>query len=73
LRNTSISKRISQFDFKRAGIVAMISYVTVVNWPDVFLVNDIETFVGQFNDVIDQCCDLYVPKFVGGGSDVKYP
>jgi hypothetical protein len=46
---------------------------TVVNWPDVFLVN-IETCVGQFYDVIDECFDLYVSKLVtGGGPGLKYP
>jgi hypothetical protein len=68
-----MGKRISRFDFKRANIDAMISHLAVVNWPDVFLVNDIETFVGQFYYVIDECFDLYVLKFVAGGPDVKNP
>jgi hypothetical protein len=73
LRYIFMSRCISRFDFKRADIDAMISHHTVVNWPDVFLVNDIETCVGQLYDVIDKCFDLYVPEFFIGGPDVKYP
>jgi hypothetical protein len=42
---------------------AMISHLIVVNCPGVFLVNGIETCVGQFYDE--------VPKFVAGGSLVR--
>jgi hypothetical protein len=67
-RYTSMSKRISRFNFKKADIDAMISHLFVVNRPGVFLINDIETCVGQFYDVIDKCFDLYVPKFVAGAA-----
>jgi hypothetical protein len=67
-----MSKPIKRFDFKMVDIDAMISHLTVVNWPDVFLVNEIKACVGQFYDVIEECFDLYVPKFVFGGPDVKF-
>jgi hypothetical protein len=46
-----------------ADIDAMISHLTVVNCPGVFLVNGIETCVGQFYDIINKCFDLYITKF----------
>jgi hypothetical protein len=36
----------------------MIMHLTIVHWYDIFLVNDIETCVGQFYDVLDECFDL---------------
>jgi hypothetical protein len=68
-----MSKCISRFEFKKADIDAMISHLSVVNRPDVFLFNDIETCVGQIYHVIVKFFDLYVPKFVAGGTDVKFP
>jgi hypothetical protein len=58
LRYTSKSKCITRSDFKRADIDAMIMHLTIVHWYDIFLVNDIETCVGQFYDVLDECFDL---------------
>jgi hypothetical protein len=68
-----MSKPISWNYLKKADIDAMISHFTVVNWPEIFFINDIGTCVGQFYDVIDKCFDLYLSTFVAGGPDVKYP
>jgi hypothetical protein len=60
-----MSECINRFDFKRSDIDAMVSHLTVVNCPGVFIVNGIETCVGQFYDEVS--------KFVAGGPPVKYP
>ena len=73
LKCTTMSKRISRFNFKKADVDAMINNLSRVDWSNMFLVNDIEACVTNFYDTMNNCFDMYVPKFVAGGPISKYP
>jgi Reverse transcriptase (RNA-dependent DNA polymerase) len=73
LKYTTMSKRISRFDFKKADVDAMTEYLSHINWSDLFAVNDIDTCVAKFYDAMNGCFELYVPKFVAGGPNARYP
>jgi hypothetical protein len=73
LKYSSMSKRISRFDFKKANAEAMIESLSHVDWLNLFAVNDIDMCVAKFYDLMNECFELHVPKFVAGGSNIKYP
>jgi Reverse transcriptase (RNA-dependent DNA polymerase) len=73
LKYTTMSKRISRFNFKKADVDAMTEYLSHVSWSNLFLVNDIDACVANFYDVMNGCFELHVPKFIAGGSNTKYP
>jgi hypothetical protein len=52
---------------------AMINFLSHVDWSEKFFVNDIDVYVAIFYDFLNDCFESYVPKFVAGGSNSKYP
>jgi hypothetical protein len=73
LKYTTMSRRISRFNFKKADADAMIEYFSHVRWTDLFPDNDLDAYVANFYDVVNGCFELFVPKLVAGGPGSKYP